>query len=162
MLIIFAICLFDLCSMKINLLSLILQGNSPVSGSGVDLSGDEFSAADYIDMVRSQNTSADPTSAEWQTLVETDPIYRWFIAGETEMTASCTNGPLLGTNGTALDTLSASLIQAATDPWCTEFSEPFETMEMRTQQHFARLWYDLLVDSPSFLNLTQGKVYCRN
>jgi hypothetical protein len=76
------------------------------------------------------------------------------------MTASCTNGPLLGTNGTALDTLSASLIQTATDPWCTEFSDPFETTETRTQQHFARLWYDLLVDSPSFLNLTQGKVYC--
>lgn len=41
--------------------------------------------------------------------------------------------------------------------WCTKFSEPFLTDETRTVQHFAKMWYDLLVDSDGFLGLTQGK-----
>lgn len=138
------------------------QGTSPVSGSGIDLSGTDFSSTQYLGLIASQNIVADPTSAEFQTFVETDPIYRWFVAGETEMMGSCANGPLKGANGTAVDALTTNLIQSATSPWCTKFSEPFETMENRTQQYFARLWYDLLVDSPSFLNLTQGKFNNRN
>lgn len=48
-------------------------------------------------------------------------------------------------------------MQGATQMWCTPYNMPFETSETRTQQHFARMWYDLLVDSPSFLNLVQGQ-----
>lgn len=136
----------------------MLQGNAPVGGSGINMSGTEFSAAEYISMIQSQsNVTLDIGSSEWQSMVETDPVYRWFIAGETPMTASCSNGRLKGPNGTLLDYLIEELIQEATGPWCTKFNEPFEEEGTYTQQHFAKMWFDLLADSPSFLNLTQGK-----
>jgi len=136
----------------------MLQGNSPVSGSGLNLNGTEFnSTQEYFDELRStNNTLVDPSSQRWKETVESDPVYRWFIAGETEMAGSCSNGELKGTTGTVYDLLSASLVQDATDPWCTKFNDPFESFENRTQQHFARMWFDLLVDSPAFLNLKQG------
>jgi len=49
---------------------------SPVSGSGIDMSGRFLSTLEYL---------ANPNST-WQN-VETDPVYRWFIAGVTDMTA---------------------------------------------------------------------------
>jgi len=138
----------------------LFQGNSPVSGSGIDMSGTEFSALDYITSIRSQGNATatvDIKSADWQSLVETDPIFRWFNAGETPMTAGCSNGRLKGTNGLgALDGVIEELIQGATGPWCTKFNEPFNETRTFTQQYFARMWFDLLADSPSFLNLTQG------
>jgi hypothetical protein len=112
---------------------------------------------EYLDQIRSSNTSADPESTSWIEKVESDPIYRWFIAGETTMAAGCSNAPLKGTTGSAFDIISATLIQTATDPWCTKYNKPFEKIENRTQQYFAKMWFDLLVDSPSFLNLRQGK-----
>eukprot|EP00980_Cylindrotheca_fusiformis_P030621 scaffold25111_cov122-Cylindrotheca_fusiformis.AAC.1 len=76
----------------------LFQGNSPVSGSGVDLSGVQLSALQYLGQITAQNVAADPNSTDWANLVETDPIYRWFLAGETEMAGTCSNGPLKGTN----------------------------------------------------------------
>ena len=61
-----------------------------------------------------------------------------------------------GTNGTDFDFLSKALIQISTHPWCTKYNTPYGKVEKRTQQHFARMWYDLLVDSPNFLGLVQG------
>jgi hypothetical protein len=63
----------------------------PVSGSGVDMSGEPFSTAMYIDAanygneatwspVFTQDGFADPDSAEWQTMVAIDPVYSWFMA----------------------------------------------------------------------------------
>jgi hypothetical protein len=45
----------------------------------------------------------------------------------------------------------------ATQHWCTEYNDPYEISSNRSVQHFARMWYDLLVDSPDFLNLIQGE-----
>jgi hypothetical protein len=45
----------------------------------------------------------------------------------------------------------------ATQHWCTEYNDPYEISANRSVQHFARMWYDLLVDSPDFLNLIQGE-----
>ena len=72
-----------------------------------------------------------------------------------EKKKECGNGELNGTSGTALDFLSKPLIQTATHPWCTKYNTPYYKVE--TQQHFARMWYDLLVDSPNFLGLVQGE-----
>jgi hypothetical protein len=55
----------------------LLQGLSPVSGSGIDMSGSMFSALSYL---------AAPDAASWEELVEGDPVYAWFIASETLMT----------------------------------------------------------------------------
>ena len=33
---------------------------------------------------------------------------------------------------------------------------PFEVDEERTEQHFAKMWYGLLIDSPGFLGLVEG------
>lgn len=132
---------------------LLLQGNSPVGGSGINMSGTEFSAMEYIAMAQT-NITFDITSTEWQSMVETDPVYRWFLAGETPMTGSCSNGRLNGTNGTLLDYLPGDFL---TGDWCTKYNEPFEEKGTYTQQYFARMWFDLLADSPSFLNLTQGE-----
>lgn len=66
----------------------LLQGNSPVSGSGIFLGGRPFSALEYINLTLTNNVTADPSDQEWQDLVESDPVYRWFIAGETEMWGS--------------------------------------------------------------------------
>lgn len=56
----------------------LLQGTSPVGGSGIDLSGTPFSSLAYL---------AAPTGGDWEGLVEKDPIYAWFIASETPMSA---------------------------------------------------------------------------
>lgn len=76
----------------------LFAGTFPVSGSGVDMSGTVQSAATYLDL---DNFGAgmetwsplysggyiEPLSSAWAELVETDPIYRWFVAGVTNMTA---------------------------------------------------------------------------
>jgi hypothetical protein len=43
----------------------------------------------------------------------------------------------------------------ATQHWCTKYNDPYEISSDRTVQHFARMWYDLLVDSPGFLILSK-------
>jgi hypothetical protein len=53
----------------------------PVSGSGIDMSADIFSLTSYLNMT--QDGFADPSSPEWQTMVETNPIYAWFMASLT-------------------------------------------------------------------------------
>jgi hypothetical protein len=66
---------------------------------------------------------------------------------------------LKGTSGLgdATDELTGGMMAMFTQLWCTEYNEPFEVDGEFTVQHFARMWYDLLIDSPSFLGLTQGK-----
>lgn len=59
--------------------------------------------------------------------------------------------------GAAIDAVTGAMMTAATQQWCTKYNEPFEDDDVRTIQHFARMWYDLLVDSPNFLGLVQGE-----
>lgn len=66
---------------------------------------------------------------------------------------------LKGTNGAGdqTDQLTAALMAGATQQWCTKHNIPFEEEGDFTVQYFARMWFDLLIDSPSFLSLTQGE-----
>lgn len=129
------------------------------------MNGTEFSALEYIKSIRSQGNatataSVDIESADWQVYVETDPVVRWFVAGETPMTAGCFNGRLKGTNGLAADDKIEQLMQEFTDPWCKRLDKPFNESGTFTQQYFAKLWFNLLADSPPFLDLIQGKNEC--
>lgn len=72
--------------------------------------------------------------------------------------ADCGNGLLKGTrNQGFLDLISRDFFRDATDQWCTKFNEPFGEDGVRTVQFFARMWFDLLIDSDQFLNITQGQ-----
>ena len=55
-------------------------GLSPVSGSGIDMSGNITSLQVFLG---TPGTVGDPTSEEWQTLVEVNPLYAWFMASLT-------------------------------------------------------------------------------
>lgn len=76
----------------------------PQGGSGVNFTGTLFSSTGYFDLTNAQNPTAwnpkfgttgtdgaagvaDPTDLFWTLAVETDPVYKWFMAGETKMTA---------------------------------------------------------------------------
>lgn len=67
----------------------------------------------------------------------------------------CANGPLpgIGSPNDQLDFLLSSMKQ----DWCTKYNTPYETSEERTQQHFAKMFFDLMADSAGFLNLEQGQ-----
>lgn len=60
------------------------------------------------------------------------------------------NIPLdLGTNQAAVGLL--------TQDWCTKYNTPYLQDGNATVQHFARMFYDLVIDSPSFLGIVQGE-----
>jgi hypothetical protein len=75
----------------------LFAGSKPVSGAGIDLSGEKFSTAAYLDIANYKTDNWNPlysgnfTDPEndlmWDELVETDPVFRWFIAEVTNMTA---------------------------------------------------------------------------
>mmetsp|Transcript_5416 Transcript_5416/g.7833 ORF Transcript_5416/g.7833 Transcript_5416/m.7833 type:complete len:1444 (-) Transcript_5416:63-4394(-) len=159
-----------------------LAGQSPVGGSGIDMSGEVFSSAKYfglsdgntstwyLDLFSKYNTSdwsplyagekiniSDPNWA----LVESDPILRWFIGSVTNMTSHCGNGNLTGSSG--LPGVDESVILneilfnvSKGRRWCTAYSIPFEEDGTKTQQFFVKMFYDLLVDSDEFLSIRQG------
>ena len=70
----------------------LFEGSSPVSGSGVDLSGDTFSLGEYLDLENIRNLTvwdpqysagyADPITPDttWTEMVESNPVYKWFMA----------------------------------------------------------------------------------
>jgi hypothetical protein len=82
----------------------LFQGQNPVGGSGIDLSGNAFSATLYVDLANYLNKTLDPVnwnplytdgeSADpdndpaWASLVETDPVFKWFVASVTNVNAS--------------------------------------------------------------------------
>lgn len=125
-------------------------GFKPYGGSGVDLSGTPTQMLQYFGLLpgteKMYSSFADPDDGFWQSVVEGDPVYKWFTAGETPMTSHCGNEDL--TAGVYTPSL--------TQKGCTDYSLPLED-ELRTEQHFARMWYDLLIDSDAFLGLTQGE-----
>lgn len=54
-------------------------GLFPVSGSGIDMSGDITSLQAFL----LSNATGNVTSEEWQQLVEINPLYAWFMASRT-------------------------------------------------------------------------------
>jgi len=75
-----------------------------VGGSGIDMSATIDSLATYLDLENRQATNdwkpffyddkkqdgfVDPLGSDnmWESMVATNPIFAWFMAGETEMTA---------------------------------------------------------------------------
>lgn len=70
----------------------------PVGGSGINLSGNllgsikDVTVSDPFDLI-TLNTNptnwnpVDPSSEAWQLLIETDPLYQWFIDGQDKITA---------------------------------------------------------------------------
>jgi len=130
----------------------------PQGGSGIDFKGTTLSATAYFDLLNygqpGWNPKYGPTGADgsdgianlddvyWAAMVESDPVYKWFMAGETKMTAHCGNQIVPQ--------------QLLISQWCTKYSVPYGVDKEKTQQHFAKMWYDLLLVSPGFLGLTQG------
>ena len=56
-----------------------------------------------------------------------------------------------------LDRIEQIILISSSPKSCTEFNIPFEKDEVHSKTHFAKMWYDLIIDSPSFLNLVQGE-----
>jgi hypothetical protein len=94
-------------------------------------------------------------------------LHSWFMAGLTDAdpaTTSCGNGFLTGTNleNSLLDEVnqnSTLLGMGLSQFWCTQYSIPNTDNPGQgsyTKQHFARMFYDRLIDSGSFLGLTEG------
>lgn len=72
--------------------------------------------------------------------------------------ADCGNEDLKGTNGLGdIDAQTAAIMKDITQRWCTKYNEPFEVDGDYTVQYFARMWFDLLQDSDSFLAVKQGE-----
>ena len=76
----------------------------PVGGSGVSFAGQLLSSSAYFDLENAKNATlwnplfgatggdgaagiVDPSDSFWISTVETDPVYKWFMAGETKLTA---------------------------------------------------------------------------
>jgi len=139
-----------------------LKGANPLSGSGIDMSGDLLSAFAYFDVPRYGRDDWSPVygasgypdinSATFKSIVESDPIFAWFMAGQTEATSHCFNGPLPGPGFPGFELFLVSVQQN----WCTKYDTPYETSETRTQQHFAKMFYDLLTASDGLLGIEVG------
>lgn len=76
----------------------------------------------------------------------------------------CANEPLPGTDSVSdeLDDRSAGAAMLTSQSWCTPFNvpnmiNPGSPGVEYSRQHFARMWYDLLISSPSFLDVKQGQ-----
>ena len=74
----------------------------------------------------------------------------------------CGNGNLTGTMlGVAtVDATTAGIMASVSQRWCTPYDIPNPQAPVPgpyTQQYFARMWYDLLLLSDSFLGLVQGQ-----
>lgn len=154
----------------------LFAGSKQVSGSGINMSSPIESLATYLDLENRESRDnwrpyfydnqrrdgfVDPLGSDnlWETMVSTNPVYAWFMAGETEKTAHCGNADLLGTNASdmTVDIFTQEVMKEYSPHLCTNYSIPFEEDGTYTQQHFARMWYDLLIDSPFVLEITQGE-----
>ena len=63
----------------------LFAGASPIGGSGIDMSGNLSSASLYLDSYAGDYIDPLTPESNWTRFVETDPIYRWFLAGVTPM-----------------------------------------------------------------------------
>jgi hypothetical protein len=152
----------------------LFAGSNPVSGSGVDMSGEMLSIVGYLDLLNFgqddwnplySNGYLDPVTPDptWSALVERNPLFNWFMASVTEADPGlvCGNDVLTGTDTPSpeFNAATAGAMAQATSRWCTQYDLPTaeEPEGTFTKQHFARMWYDLLIASDSFLGVTQGE-----
>ncbi|CAB9518815.1 Protein patched homolog 1 [Seminavis robusta] len=154
----------------------LFAGTYPVSGSGVNMSAPFDSLKTYLDLenrqngrdwrpffydARTQEGFVDPLGEDylWETMVETNPVYAWFMSGQDAMIAHCGNGFLPGTNASdaIIDSASRLLVKDYSQLLCTKYHTPFEEDGTETRQHFARMWFSMLIESPYFLNIRQGE-----
>lgn len=149
----------------------------PFGGSGLDFSGgpttqgQPLQSLEYFDMENIGTIHHKPLyrhsgnfnpfdgtddDEQWA-LVTKDPIFVWFLAAVTPMTSHCGNDPLPGTHsGAIVDKLSTVFLAGISPKFCTPYDVPFDTDGDATQLHFAKMWYDLVIDSPNFLDITRG------
>ena len=93
----------------------------------------------------------------------------WFMAGITpaDEGTACGNGYLTGTNLSTelypflaeVNTNSSLLAASFSQSWCTLHDIPNTNNPGQgpyTKQYFARMWYDLLINSDAFLDIKQG------
>jgi len=151
----------------------LFEGTSGVSGSGIDLTGTLLSMSAYVDIATISDpanwnpifvqtggfpdTTSDPA---WIGYVESDPVYKWFMASFEPADETCVNNALTGsqTGNPQYDGLTAVVMGGASQSWCTKFdipnAEDAGVEGSYTKQHFAVMWYDLFIDE--FLSLKQG------
>mmetsp|Transcript_14304 Transcript_14304/g.19556 ORF Transcript_14304/g.19556 Transcript_14304/m.19556 type:complete len:1475 (-) Transcript_14304:304-4728(-) len=157
-------------------------GDQPVGGSGIDMSGapnplnpaemlnTPLQGTKYLDLEKFGTAEHTPffgvgtfnpfdeNDPFWPVLAK-DPVYVWFMAGITEVSASCNNNDIGGTNtgNDELDQTTGFIAANLLSPkWCTQYNDPVGTDETRTKTHFAKMWFDLLIDSDPFLGISQG------
>jgi hypothetical protein len=81
---------------------------------------------------------------------------------EADSDMACGNGllPGLKTGMANVDEGSMALVYSATQYWCTKYSIPNTNNTgdggPYTKQHFAKMWFDLLIHSDAFLGMTEG------
>ncbi|KAL7573818.1 hypothetical protein ACA910_007843 [Epithemia clementina (nom. ined.)] len=149
-------------------------GSSPVSGSGVDLSGQPESLGAYLDLANFTNPSAwspgysadfaDPITPDpaWTANVERNPIYKWFMSSLEISDNRCGNAALTGTDSPSddYDASTAGLAASLSIMGCTKFDVPNANDEGDSpynKQHFAKMWIDIHLNSPNFLDIVQGE-----
>ena len=157
----------------------LYEGDKPVGGSGVVMSAELGSMFAYLDILNYGTPEWNPLyknlgeefpdpitpDAYWAALIDKDPVYNWFMASLTPAPATqCANGFLPGTDtgNPAFDTPTEAAMAQVSASWCTKYNIPNTQVEdgqdmTYTKQHFARMWFDLLIDSPSFLDVVQGE-----
>ena len=113
----------------------------PNGESGISLGGDTLIIPSYILNTVYVNIS----DTDWITKVENGPVYMWFIAIETSMFAHCGNDTLPKRLG--------KLVFYLVKRGCTKFNLEDE---IRTEQHFVKMWYDIIINLEGFLDITQG------
>lgn len=147
--------------------------NSPVGGSGLDLSGQIQSMSAHLDAGNAGNLevwapgSPDPNSDGWIKLVESDPIYKWFMAGEEETIAGKLSFLLFSSFVICLISSHNVLTGCGNiqpnplllpSTWCTDHNKPRteDGPASMNKLHFVKMWYNLLLDN-NFLGITQGE-----
>ena len=60
-----------------------------------------------------------------------------------------------------IDNITLQVMEEFSFQWCTPYSVPNDQdpgeSDQYSRQHFARMWYDLLIASDNFLNITEGE-----
>lgn len=147
-----------------------LEDLSPFGGSGLDMSGGTpMQSSIYFDLANfgtpdhnplygeSFNPFANQADPFWS-IVAMDPIYVWFMAAVEPMTSHCGNDavPATKSGNPNIDIPAGAFLASISPSFCTTYNVPFEDDATLTRQHFAKMWYDLVIDSPPFLGITQG------
>jgi len=129
----------------------------PHGGSGIDLSGGPtegvpLQSGEYFRLGQNLFAENKPLNP-FDDVVLYDPVVAWFMAGVLPFTGHCSNEPMPADSKNSA--LFVALVKSSSPKWCTKHNVPNETKS--TKQDFARMWFDLLTNSESFLNITIGE-----